>query len=176
MTLDPVPAPRGAAGTQDRPLCPHAGGIHLPKPHLALEPAGGCPTAVPHFPAPPAQHPPSTPSLDPASPLLPKMKGTARLPHLTPSPLPSPGTAPCEQQVQLGCCARLALGRLRELPGSGAWLLLPLFIRQVGFRTGSREGVWGRRLCTHTLTLTLMLTLTPCPVGDKCRRSCWRGQ
>lgn len=29
-TLDPVPAPRGAAGTQDRPLCPHAGGFTCP--------------------------------------------------------------------------------------------------------------------------------------------------
>lgn len=36
VTLDPALAPRGAADTQDKPLCPHAEGNHLPRPRLAL--------------------------------------------------------------------------------------------------------------------------------------------
>lgn len=91
VTPDPAPAPRGAAGTQDKPLCPHAGGNPLPK--SGTETCWG----LSHH-CPPS---PSTPSLDPASPLPPKLGGAAQQAHLTPSPVPSPGTAPSEQQGQL---------------------------------------------------------------------------
>lgn len=75
------------------------GGLHLPRPWLAAGPAaGGCPIAAPppppHFPSPPAQHPPSTPGLLPRFPTVPQNGGNWLGATFNPVPSAFPSHSP----------------------------------------------------------------------------------
>jgi len=120
----------------------------------------------PHFLSPPAQHPPSTPSLGPSFTAAPRTRGNwlGAVFNPVPSAFPSQGPMPAAGPARAAAPGQ-TLGRLMDLPRPGR--LAPASIIYKAGRVSHWQpgGVWGRRLYTHTHTHTLTLshnhTLTP---------------
>lgn len=108
----------------------------------------------PSCPRTPSSAPTQHPQFGPSFTTAPHTGGNCQQPHLTSSSLPSPGMAPCEQQVQL------SLAGPREAEGD-AWIqrLAPAsIIYKAGWVSHWQLGGGLGEEIVHGLTLTLTLT------------------
>lgn len=169
----------------------HPGVLHVPRegcctqvpggasPAQAMAGSGTCSWGMPHccsphFPSPPAQHPPSTPSLLPRFTTAPQNGGNWLGATFNPVPSAFPSHSPMRTVAPARPVApSWALGRLMELPGSGR--LAPASIIYKAGRVSHWQpgGSLGGGDCAHTHPCTHTHThplIPPCSEGDKCRK------